>query len=943
MDLIPWSRVVLFRLSILFASCATSAFAVADEPQAGAAKKQSGTLQSLAGDLQPLWEALSGRANAFDVNFEVELPIDGKAQQVQGFLRRYDDQAFDLTLAHPDYEVQLRRREGATAFALPKHAVVFVGTGEVDPDDMLAPKQTMDRLISPDTTLAPIVQTITSGDPLTALRLASAFVRVEFQADQGRWQIDGKTFVSTERSPTGTSVFVAADDFNAKLSYSSVVTDSPKDCTDWPGFKQQTLQRVELEKTLARGVRRALEILQPGPNLVSPAQAPRKVPNGELRYYQDQRLVLLAGTPEEVGTAHGQLLPQESERCIDSVLYAFGTAQTIRTGRWFRQDLEDAYARLRPHIPADHIAETRALAVALGEDPRLLEVLNVFPELFHCSGFAVFGSATLDGKLYHGRVLDYMTTIGLQDCATTFVVAIDDKITFANIGYAGFTGSVSGMNSRGISLGEMGGRGEGAWDGAPMATLMRRAMEECDTLEEVQTLWKNSPRTCEYFYVFADGNQNSAVGVAATPESIEFIGPGEGHERLGDGIEDCVVLSAGSRLETLRKRVQESHGKIDIEKAIWLMSRPVAMESNLHNVLFVPEDGVFYVANADHQRPAAECRYVRYDLHALLSQVPVAKRQPAEPLEVIGQTYDTKDSLAPIVDPNADAQECVAGLSWEVGDFTVHCDPAKNWKYDTLVRFPSPRPSGDEAVDQVAMEWSWARNEQGEFIDAPALIVVHESGRDMTVGRLLAFLLSRSGLHTFMVQMPGYDLRRGTAVDAPSRMVDLWRQGIADARRARDAAAVLPRVNAQHIGIQGTSLGGFISTLAASIDNRYDSVFLLLSGGDIHGVLQNGDRDAAKTRQRLAAAGLEGETLKQALRTIEPNRIAHRIAPERAWLFTANRDTVVPAENSLSLVRVMQLDPSHHITFAADHYSGIVHLPQVISRITAEIRTLTDK
>ena len=67
-----------------------------------------------------------------------------------------------------------------------------------------------------------------------------------------------------------------------------------------------------------------------------------------------------------------------------------------------------------------------------------------------------------------------------------------------------------------------------------MATLMRRAMEECTTLDEVKSLWTNSPRTCEYYYVFADGKSNQAVGVAATPESIEFISPGQGHERLGE-------------------------------------------------------------------------------------------------------------------------------------------------------------------------------------------------------------------------------------------------------------------------------------------------------------------------------------------------------------------------------------------------------------------------
>jgi hypothetical protein len=252
-------------------------------------------------------------------------------------------------------------------------------------------------------------------------------------------------------------------------------------------------------------------------------------------------------------------------------------------------------------------------------DAETVEVLNVFPELFHCSGFAVFGSATVDGKMYHGRVLDYMTTIGLQDACTTFIVRPEGLIPFANVGYAAFIGSVSGMNAEKISLGEMGGRGEGLWDGAPMATLMRRALEECDSLAEVQELWRTSPRTCEYYYVFADGETNDAVGVAATPESIEFIKPGQSHERLGEGIRDTVVLSAGSRLTELRRRVQEQHGKLNTELAQWLMSRPVAMESNLHNVLFVPADGVLYVANASHTKPAAEMPYVKIDLRGLLS------------------------------------------------------------------------------------------------------------------------------------------------------------------------------------------------------------------------------------------------------------------------------------------------------------------------------------
>lgn len=244
---------------------------------------------------------------------------------------------------------------------------------------------------------------------------------------------------------------------------------------------------------------------------------------------------MLWGTPDEIGEAHGKLLGEEAQRCIDSVVYAFGAVQTIQNGRWFRQDLEKAYERLAPHIPERHKSETRALAISMGVEPALMHVVNVFPELFHCSGFAVFGSATKDGKLYHGRVLDYMTAIGLQDAATTFIVSPTGYQSFANVGYGGFIGSVSGMNGAQISLGEMGGKGEGKWDGVPMATLMRRALEECTTLDQVKKLWADSPRTCEYYYVFADGKIEAPSAYPQRPKKYNSLHLGKRIRFSGKG------------------------------------------------------------------------------------------------------------------------------------------------------------------------------------------------------------------------------------------------------------------------------------------------------------------------------------------------------------------------------------------------------------------------
>ena len=60
------------------------------------------------------------------------------------------------------------------------------------------------------------------------------------------------------------------------------------------------------------------------------------------------------------------------------------------------------------------------------------------------------------------------------------------------------------MNLKKISLGEMGG-GEGLWDGVSMPILMRMAAENANNLEEAKNIFSSNSRTCEYYYIFADG------------------------------------------------------------------------------------------------------------------------------------------------------------------------------------------------------------------------------------------------------------------------------------------------------------------------------------------------------------------------------------------------------------------------------------------------------
>jgi len=312
---------------------------------------------------------------------------------------------------------------------------------------------------------------------------------------------------------------------------------------------------------------------------------------------------------------------------------------------------------------------------------------------------------------------------------------------------------------------------------------------------------------------------------------------------------------------------------------------------------------------------------------------PAGCQEPNAKIPSVGAQFAAADSLNSAADPIPDAEECLNGLRWKPGKFTVECEAATENEGDLLVRFPSPIDSGDSVNDRVSMEWYAARNTETRPVQARAVIIVHESGRGMTVGRIFARGLNARGLHTFLIHLPGYGARYTAAANRPERILDSMKQAVADVRRARDAAIALPLVQSDVVGVQGTSLGGFVTSTAAGLDTAFHRVFILLAGGNLHDVVLQGKRDAAKVRQRLESIGVTPDQIRSLARPVEPLRLAHRLQPQSTWLYSGRYDDVVPPACSKALVEAAKLPQEHHIELAADHYSGVLYLPLVINRI----------
>jgi len=387
---------------------------------------------------------------------------------------------------------------------------------------------------------------------------------------------------------------------------------------------------------------------------------------GFLETKQGQCVLHLRGTPYERGYQHGTLLKEQIQKNIATFIEK---PQSPTPGRL--EEFSKNLPTLMSYIPTHFYEEMRGLAEGAEVPLSKIVALNLFPEMFHCSGITVSGEASKNGDLYHARVLDYSIGKNLQETAVLQIVEPDEGKAFLNVSYAGFIGTVTGMNIEKIAIGEIGGLGYGSWNGIPMAFLLREILQNAASLDDVKWILQNSPRTCEYYYVFSDGKTKQSIGVYATADQLQFIAPGESYaliapshlpKNYGDNGDndkfiltscaidnssyqtlifekdhrlaflfrlqpaDCLLLTGfphPERYPHLVDRTLKKYGSIDETALMKIIKSPVARPSNLHNAIFQPSKLKVWIAHAGpNGEPACDQKYVEWKLDELLGREP---------------------------------------------------------------------------------------------------------------------------------------------------------------------------------------------------------------------------------------------------------------------------------------------------------------------------------
>ena len=239
--------------------------------------------------------------------------------------------------------------------------------------------------------------------------------------------------------------------------------------------------------------------------------------SGWVEKYGDITILHLEGSYYEMGYQHGSLLKEE---CREN-LRAF-----LNFSKFFGYSYDDFLRIWRvteKYIPREYLEELHGLSDGAGVPFEEVAVGNIIAMLVHCSSFAAWGPATRDGKLYHMRSFDFPKIIRdpvtgkyLQENSVLIIRKPCNGYASLDPSFAGFVGSLGGMNEKGIAVGVISSWShDEQYTGIPIVFRQRMVLDHAASINDALSILISN-RTCGWNLIVSDGKIPIGCAVEVT-------------------------------------------------------------------------------------------------------------------------------------------------------------------------------------------------------------------------------------------------------------------------------------------------------------------------------------------------------------------------------------------------------------------------------------------
>lgn len=328
-------------------------------------------------------------------------------------------------------------------------------------------------------------------------------------------------------------------------------------------------------------------------------------------------LVVVSGTPHEMGYAIGSLMKDE----VKGLLVPFYTAAKARQPEKYGDEaLDAAWKAISPYTNKRYEEEIRGLAEGAGIDYDLVRRMHMVPVVseYACSGAALWGEATRGGAFYQFRNLDYTMGGGLQNYPALVVYVPDDGIAHVLPTFAGMTGANTGMNAEGICLTEMGDSPSSEYpfdlDGAHFTFMFRDLLYEAHNLDEAVSMIQSTKRIKRYHYIIGDGKTKAAVKMLAHAPDLIIWTDNDKTDEVAPNIMKNIVYNCENRDPIGWAHMSKYYGRYTAESVIQLSAAVGSLGGNLMNAVYDGANLELWVAYAHGRECAFRRAYVHVDL-----------------------------------------------------------------------------------------------------------------------------------------------------------------------------------------------------------------------------------------------------------------------------------------------------------------------------------------
>lgn len=254
----------------------------------------------------------------------------------------------------------------------------------------------------------------------------------------------------------------------------------------------------------------------------------------------------VSGSPEEIGSQIGTACAATLAGMVPLVMEQIKSNSGLESD----QEIYERASRLEPSLDRRDVAQMQAIAKAAGLDYRDVLSLNLYYNLggpgLACRQVAVWGTSSADGRLLHGRNLDWPDTTDRLLSRNHLILNVKpvDGIEYVLLTWPGYLGAVTGTNRAGLTVAAnvLMPPSRKRRRAEPTFFTLKRILRTCRTVKEAAEEIRRVRPLDDMSILISEAGTPDAIVVEVWGGRVRQRGPVEGQDIIGNA--NSVTTSA---------------------------------------------------------------------------------------------------------------------------------------------------------------------------------------------------------------------------------------------------------------------------------------------------------------------------------------------------------------------------------------------------------------